>query len=126
MRLAAVEAVQPVRRQEAQRVPAREPLIPDAVALEHHMPVAEPREVVAQREAGLAAADHNRVGFANHNHDGAESVPPAASWTPPRSTRVFWSRPFGSRCAYTGVAMRSASSTEPVSTSPRMRAYSSS
>src|SRR5262249_26393191 len=58
----AVERIQPRRREEAQRVPARAPRVADArVRVEDQEAYALALEVIADRQAGLAGADHDHV-----------------------------------------------------------------
>ena len=52
----------PVGRDEAERLPARAPALAHTVALEHDVIHAGPLELMADREAGLAGADHDDCG----------------------------------------------------------------
>ena len=52
----------PVRRHEAERLPARAPALADLAALQHDMLHTVPLELVADREPGLACPDHDRRG----------------------------------------------------------------
>jgi hypothetical protein len=67
MRRPAVEPVEPVRRQQRQRVPPLgPPALADPAALEDDVPVAGAREVPAERQPGLAGADDQRVRLPHH------------------------------------------------------------
>ena len=65
------QPVQPVRRQEVQGVPAlRAPALTDTAALEDDVPAARGAQLVAQRQAGLAGPDDDRLDAHGSANDG--------------------------------------------------------
>ena len=56
----------PVRRDEAEAVPAPAPGLPDPAALEHDVLDAGLRQLAAGREPGLTAADDDRLDPVGH------------------------------------------------------------
>jgi hypothetical protein len=70
MRCAAVQPVEPVGREQVERVPSfRAPALADPAPVEDGVPVAGAREVPAERQPCLTGADDERFGLPHARHD---------------------------------------------------------